>query len=121
MEAVATDLSPAFIAAVMAGLPETTLVFDHFHVVRLMNDALDEIRRGIYREEKDLNKRKVIKGTRRLLLCNGKDIFDDRYKSGLDNALKMNEPLMKACYLKESLREIWAQVYKEQAAEVLDK
>ena len=121
IEAVATDLSPAFIAAVTTNLPEATLVFDHFHVVKLINDALDEIRRGIYREEKDLNKRKVIKGTRWLLLCNGKDIFDDKYKSRLDNALKMNEPLMKAYYLKESLREIWTQVYKEQAAEVLDK
>ena len=121
IEAVATDLSPAFIAAVMTNLPKATLVFDHFHVVKLMNDALDEIRRGIYREEKDLNKRKVIKGTRWLLLCNGKDLFDDKYKSRLDNALKMNEPLMKAYYLKESLREIWTQIYKEQAAEVLDR
>ncbi len=41
-----------------------------------MNDALDNIRRSLYREEKDLNKRKVLKGTRWLLLCNGKDIFD---------------------------------------------
>jgi len=121
IEAVATDLSPAFIVAVTTNLPKATLVFDHFHVVKLMNDALDEIRRGIYREEKDLNKRKVIKGTRWLLLCNGKDIFDNKYKSRLDNALNMNEPLMKAYYLKESLREIWTQVNKEQAAEVLDK
>lgn len=121
IEAVATDLSPAFISAVMTNLPKATLVFDHFHVVKLMNDALDEIRRGIYREEKDLNKRKIIKGTRWLLLCNGKDVLDQKYKSRLDNALKMNEPLMKAYYLKESLREIWTQVYKEQAEEVLDK
>lgn len=121
IEAVATDLSPAFISAVMTHLPNATLVFDHFHVIKLMNDALDEIRRSLYREEKDLNKRKVIKGTRWLLLRNGKDVFDDKFKSRLDNALKMNEPLMKAYYLKESLREIWTQVYKEQGAEVLDK
>lgn len=121
IEAVATDLSPAFIAAVMANLPEATLVFDHFHVIKLMNEALDEIRREIYREEKELNKRNVIKCTRWLLLCNGKDIFDDKYKSRLENALKMNEPLMRAYYLKESLREIWMQINKEQAAEVLDK
>jgi hypothetical protein len=56
----------------------------------------------VYREEKDLNKRKVMSGTRWLLLCNGKDILDDKFKSGLDNALSMNEPLMKAYYLKES-------------------
>jgi hypothetical protein len=86
-----------------------------------MNDAPDEILRRLYRQEKDLNKRKVIKGTRWWLLCNGKDIFDHEFKTGLDNALKMNEPLTKAYYLKESLREIRTQARKEQAAEALDK
>jgi hypothetical protein len=33
----------------------------------------------------------------------------------------MNEPLTKAYYLKESLREIRTQAHKEQAAEALDK
>ena len=86
-----------------------------------MNDTLDIICRNVYREEKDLNKRKVLKGTRWLLLCNGKDIFDDRYKSGrLENAMALNEPLMKAYYLKESLKEIWMQIDEEQAGKVLD-
>jgi transposase len=120
VKAVATDLSAAFISAVMTNLPEATLVFDHFHIVKLMNDTLDEIRRNVYREETDLNQRKVFKGTRWLLLCNGKDIFDGKYKSGLENALKLNEPLMKAYCLKESLREIRQQVTKEQATKVLD-
>ena len=121
IKAVATDLSGAFISSVLQNAPQATLVFDHFHVVKLMNDTLDIIRRNVYREEKDLNKRKVLKGTRWLLLCNGKDIFDDRYKSGrLENALALNEPLMKAYYLKESLKEIWMQIDEEQAGKVLD-
>jgi transposase len=121
IEAVATDLSAAFIASVLENAPGSTLVFDHFHVVKLMNDTLDEIRRSLYRQEKDLNKRKVIKGTRWLLLCNGKDMDDQKFKSRLENALKLNEPLMKAYYLKESLQEIWTQINKEKAEEVLDK
>lgn len=120
IKAVATDLSPAFVSAVMKNIPEATLVFDHFHVVKLMNETLDKIRRSVYRDEKDLNKRKVLKGTRWLLLCNGKDIFDKQFKSRLDNALKLNEPLMKAYYLKESLKEIWTQVNKEQAIKELN-
>ena len=31
-------------------------VFDHFHVIKLMNEKLDDIRK------KDINKRKVLKG-----------------------------------------------------------
>jgi transposase len=54
------------------------------------------------------------------LLRNGKDVFDEIHKSRLENALKMNEPLMKAYYLKESMHEIWQQINKEQAIKVLD-
>ena len=70
--------------------------------------------------EKDINKRKVLKGTRYLLLGNREDIFDKQHKTRLDNALAMNEPLSKAYYLKERLREIWSQINKEQAESVLD-
>lgn len=117
---VATDMSAAFIASVMKNAPDAVHVFDHFHVVKLMNEALDDIRRKLYAQEKDLNKRKIIKGNRYLLLCNGKDIDDDKYKDRLENALAMNEPLSKAYYLKESLKEIWQQVTKQKAEEVMD-
>ena len=120
IDAIATDLSPAFISSVTTNAPEATLVFDHFHVVKLMNDALDDIRRSVYREEKDLNKRKVLKGTRWLILRNGTDVFDGQFKNRLDNALKMNENLMKSYYLKESLRGIWQQETLEEAEQVLD-
>lgn len=56
--------------------------------------------------EKDLNKRKVLKETRYLLLHNGEDIFNKEYRTRLDNALDMNKPLSQAYYLKEQLREI---------------
>ena len=82
LKAVATDLSSAFIASVMENAPHATLVFDHFHVVKLMNEVLDEVRRNAYREEKDLNKRKVIKGTRWLLLCNGRTSLTGNLKTG---------------------------------------
>lgn len=105
----------------MKNAPQTTLVFDHSHIVKLMNDTLGIILRNVYKEEKDLNKRKNLKDTRWLLLCNRKDIFEDKYKSGrLKNALAMNGPLMKAYYLKESLKEIWMQMDEQQANRLLD-
>ena len=73
IKAVATDLSAAFISSVRENAPDATLVFDHFHVVKLMNDTLDKLRRQAYNQEADL----------------------------------------------ESLREIWMQVTKEQAQQVL--
>jgi len=116
---VATDLSAAFIASVRENAPDAVHVFDHFHVCKLMNDALDDIRRKVYAEETDINRRKVIKGNRYLLLMNGRDVFDAQYRNRLENALAMNEPLSKAYYLKEDLREIWAQPTKAHALEKL--
>lgn len=84
-----------------------------------MNDKLDDIRRMVYNMEKDFNKRKVIKGTRYLLLSNGEDVYDSKYNSRLENALEMNRPLSQAYYLMEQLREIWMQPDKEMAEDVL--
>lgn len=120
IKAVCTDMSSAFTGAVMENVPDAALVIDHFHVKKLMNDKLDKIRRLLVHQEKDVNKRKIIKGTRWLLLRNGKDIFDGEYANRLENALSLNEPLMKAYYLKEDLREIWNQDSKENGEKVLD-
>lgn len=120
IEHIATDLSAAFISSVLDNCPGAVHVFDHFHVVKLMNEHLDDIRRKVYNMEKNINKRKVLKGTRYLLLRNGEDIFDKQHKTRLDNALAMNKPLSKAYYLKEQLREIWTQPFKAQAEAVLE-
>lgn len=116
---VATDLSAAFIGSVLENCTDATHVFDHFHVMKLMNDKLDEIRRLQFNMEKDINKRNVLKGARDLLLSNGADIYDNKYKTRLENTLAMNEPLSKAYYLKEQLREIWSQACKEDAEAAL--
>lgn len=117
---IATDLSAAFTSSVYENCPDAIHVFDHFHVVKLMNDKLDDIRRVQYSMEKDINKRKVIKGLRYLLLKNGADIFDKDYKTRLDNALDMNKPLSQAYFLKEQLKEIWTQTNRLEAERTLD-
>ncbi len=118
IESVTTDLSQAFISAVRDNLPEATLVFGHFHVVKLMNDKLDKIRRATYQKENDENKRRVIKGQRWILLCNGEGL-DESGRQRLHAALQANEPQAKAYYLKESLRRVWQQRTKGDAAMVL--
>lgn len=50
IEAVATDMSRAGIAAVLENLPETALVFDRFHIMKLDNEKLTNLWRQRYRE-----------------------------------------------------------------------
>ena len=68
IEAVATDMSPAYIDAVTAHLPGVSLVFDRFHVIKLYNDKLSQLRRALYHQLKDTMQRDVLKGVRWLLL-----------------------------------------------------
>lgn len=116
IEVVSMDMSAAFFASVSDNIPDAVIVFDHFHVVKLMNDALDKVRRDAYRDLRDEDVRKAIKGTRWLLLSNSEDL---KGRDKLDAALKLNRPLFDAYYLKEDLRQIWMQRSKEEAEKYL--
>ena len=115
------DMSPAYISAVSTHLPKATIVFDHFHIVKFFNDKLSDLRRDLYREAKDDLQKDVLKGTRWLLLKNPENLdTQKREKERLEEALKLNQPLSCAYYLKEYLRQIWLQANKKQAERILD-
>ena len=78
IEAIAIDMSPAYICAVRTNLPEAAIVFDHFHVIKYFNDKLSELRRALYREITELQHKKVLKGTRWLLLKNPENLDETR-------------------------------------------
>jgi transposase len=120
IKAVAIDMSPSYIAAVLENLPESTIVFDHFHVIKLFNDKLSELRRAIYREAKDQLQKDILKGTRWLLLKNSYKLNEEKNeKERLEEALNLNKPLATAYYLKEDLRQVWNQVCKSDAETIL--
>ena len=116
VEAVATDMSPAYIDAVSSNLPNATLVFDRFHVIKLFNDKLSDLRRDLYREAKNQLHKNVLKGTRWLLLMNPENLNSERNEiRRLQKALRLNQPLATAYYMKEELRELWEQEDSEAA------
>ena len=119
IKAVSTDLSGAFISAVREHLPDATLVFDHFHVVKLANDALDKVRIDTYKELDSKEKSSAIKGLRWILLGNGERLKSESAADRLDQALKVNANLATSYYLKEELRRVWNQNGKEQAEVIL--
>jgi transposase len=118
--AVATDMAKAYIRAVRDHLPHAVLVFDHFHVIKLFNDKLSALRRELYRQASSERERRVLKGTRWLLLKNPENLDDERSEfDRLMAALRLNQPLAIAYYLKEDLRQIWQQPNKRTARRVL--
>ena len=120
IQAVAIDMSPAYEAAVTQHLPQAKIVFDRFHVVKLLNEKLTQLRRELHREATDMLKKEVLKGTRWLLLKRPENLDPKRNeRQRLEEALKLNESLAIAYYLKEDLRQVWEQPHKTAAKNYL--
>ena len=57
IQAVAMDMSPAYHEAVSTHLSKATIVYDHFHVTKLFNDKLSDLRRWLYHRAGDGRRR----------------------------------------------------------------
>lgn len=118
IEAVAMDMSQAYASAVARHLPEAIIVFDRFHVMKLMNEKLDDLRRELVRQAESQDAKVAIKGTRWLLLYRRANL--PKNKAGeLKRALEMNRPLATAYLLKEELALAWEQGTWEGMADFL--
>lgn len=106
VEAVACDMSAAYWSAVLEHLPEAAIVFDHFHIIKLANEKIDDLRRALQREAGTLGYQ-TLKGHRYLLLMGQENVPEDQ-RDKLQDALRFNQPLSTAYYLKEELRLLWS-------------
>ncbi|MFK7848802.1 MAG: transposase [Rhodothermales bacterium] len=64
IEEMCCDMSPAFISGVEKQFPEAHLTFDKFHVMKVLNDAVDQVRRD------EIKDRPELKGSRYIWLKN---------------------------------------------------
>ena len=108
LKAVAMDMSGAYAASVRTHAPHAIVTFDRFHVIKLMNERLDDLRRELAREAQDHDAKEAIKGLRWLLLHRRDNLEKDAARR-LKRSLALNEPLQCAYLLKEELAELWEQ------------
>jgi transposase len=105
IRAVSIDMSGGYQQAINASLPQAEICFDPFHVVRLGQRAVDQVRRDEWNAH-DRSKTatgKWIKGTRwSLLKSPEKQTIDQLAKLG--EVQQANKPLYRAFLLKEELR-----------------
>jgi len=67
LEVAAIDMSKAFQAALRQRAPHVDVVFDRFHVQKLVHDAIDELRRGLVAKATDPAQKEALKKTRRAI------------------------------------------------------
>jgi len=103
IEIVTMDMSQAYQKAVRESLPDATVAFDHFHIAKLANEALNEVRRELARETRksDPEAAKAIK-RKRWATSYRLDNLPDKHLSQL-GLLRPDSKLGRAYLLKEQL------------------
>ncbi len=84
IKADAVDMSKAYIAAVSTNLKSAAIVFDHFHIIKLFNEKLPNLRRDLYREATEGLQKEALKGSRWLLLKNPENLDAKRNEKERD-------------------------------------
>lgn len=107
IQAVAMDMSPAYRSVVLEHWPDAAIVLDRFHIPKLVNEKLDDLRRARVREAAGLMQQ-TVKGVRSLLLMRRENV-DAQKLPRLQEALQHNEPLNLGYLLKEALGLLWEQ------------
>lgn len=119
IKAVAMDRAGAYKTVVKEYAPKAEIVFDKFHIVANLNQAIDEVRREEWREADDDNKQ-FIKGQRYNLFRHPERLKPEQ-ASDLAALFEANESLFQAYLLKDALRNLWTYIYPKWAEKYLDK
>jgi transposase len=126
IEAVSLDLGPAYLKSVQAEghAPQAIVCADIFHVVKLVGDALDEVRRELWQQLRRLPDdrwAKDFKGSRWALLKNPEDLTD-RQANQLARIRANRGGIWRAYEMKEQFRAIFAgDLTRDEAAVLLDR
>ncbi|HAM66622.1 MAG TPA: ISL3 family transposase [Acinetobacter nosocomialis] len=119
VEGFSMDMWKAYKKAINTVFPNTPIVIDKFHVVRMANIAMDEVRKRVAKKKPsatglDWKRKKVLLRLRAHKL-------DEHGKFNLDMWLDNEPDLAIAYYLKELFYTIYDQKSKDDAIEILDE
>jgi len=119
LQVVCMDMWAAYAKLVRDHAPKAQILFDRFHIVKHLNEAVDAVRRELWRQL-TAKERTTFKGTRWLLLKNPWNLTDHQ-KERLSTLVRWNSPLVRAWYLKEAFQLFWSYKQLARAREHLTK
>jgi transposase len=111
---VCIDMSPAFIKGVADNLPKAAITFDKFHAVKIINEAVDQVRRA---EQKT---QAALRGTRYIWLRNPANL-SERQKATLDSLPTQHLKTARAYQIRLAFQDLYEQPSTPTAAAFLKK
>jgi transposase len=119
LKGICCDMWRPYIDIIQQYAPQACLVFDKFHIVRHLMDAVDQVRRDEIRE-KGKSHKELVKHTRYIWLKNPWNLTDHQ-QGRLSSLERLNLKINRAYLLKEAFRHLWSYRTMGWAARFLKK
>lgn len=111
---ISCDMSPSFINGISSEFPDSKITFDKFHVMKMMNEAVDEVRKQEQSTVKEL------KNSKYLWLKKENNLSKEQSERFL-SLKNQNLKKVRAYNIKLSLQEFWDSQNRKDAAQYLKK
>lgn len=99
---VSCDMWPAFIKGVKDNLPNAQITFDRFHIMKVINTAVDTVRK------QEVQTQVMLKGTKYIFLKNEKNLTNaQRQKRQELSMSQLNLKSIRALHIRENFQEIY--------------
>lgn len=99
---VSCDMSPAFIKGVRENLPNAEITFDKFHILKIINEAVDKVRRA------EAVNNPLLKGSRYIFLKNETNLTSKQKQKKVELSMsKQNAKSLRALNIRETFQQIY--------------
>ena len=116
VKSVSCDMSPAFIKGIKENLPNAQITFDKFHIIKIINEGLDKVRRAEAKENP------ILKGTRYLFLKNEQPLSQKQQQKKAELELAdINLKSFEAMRMRETFQQIYQAKTRTDFEQLLSK
>ena len=113
---VSCDMSPAFIKGVKDYLPNADITFDRFHIMKILNVAVDQVRK------QEAITQSILKGHKYIFLKNEPNLTTKQRKIRQELSIsKLNLKSIKSLHIRENFQEVYKAESYEQFETLLKK
>jgi len=112
IKAASIDMSPAFIAGLKTNFPGAEIIYDKYHIIKVINTAVDKVRR------EEIVKQSILRNSRYVWLKNRENLTEKEcvYLSNIESMPELNLKTYRAMQMRENFQEI----YKEPTQEAFE-
>lgn len=111
------DMSPAYIKGITDNFTNAEITFDKFHIMKILNSAVDKVRKS------EVKEKDILRSTRYIWLKNRKSLTKAQKDTlmAIESMPQLNLKTVKAMHIRENFQEIYREEGRERFEKALKK